>query len=197
MTKSCLVFLADGFEEVEALTVVDYLRRAGVDVQTCSIHDRELVTGAHKIPVVADCLLDDLDEDEVYDALVLPGGLPGAYNLRDDERVIEMLQAQDEDGRLVAAICAAPVILEKAGITQGNVGTSYPGFEEDLSFSEYSQDISVCDGNIITARGPAAAVYFALDIIDYLLGPEAAIEIADGILLTLVEDAIVGECKEG
>lgn len=187
MNKTCLVFLADGFEEVEALTVVDYLRRAGIEVKTCSIHEQEPVKGAHNIIVKADCLISNLAEDEVFDALVLPGGLPGAYNLRDDVRVIKLIQAQAESGRLVAAICAAPVVLQKAGLTQGRKGTSYPGFGDGLGFADYSEEISVRDGNMITARGPAAAVYFALDIIDYLLGSEKAAEIKDDILLNLIE----------
>lgn len=190
MTKRTLVFLADGFEEIEALTVVDYLRRAGVEVQTVSVHDRDVVKGAHAISVVADVLLSGLDQEAVYDAMVLPGGLPGAHHLRDDERVIELIQAQAGAGRLVAAICAAPIVLEKAGLTQGKEGTSYPGFEGELSFDAYSQAITVSDGNLITARGPAAAVYFALEIIAYLLGTEAAEKIKGDILLHLVEKAL-------
>jgi 4-methyl-5(b-hydroxyethyl)-thiazole monophosphate biosynthesis len=188
MKKRILVFLADGFEEVEAITAVDYLRRAGIEVKTCSIHEYDTVKGAHHIPIQADCLLGDLPKGAVFDAMILPGGLPGAYHLRDDARVINLIQAQAERKGLVAAICAAPVILEKAGLTQGRRGTSYPGFEEELGFVEYSDEISVRDGNIITARGPAAAVYFALDIIEALLGAEAAAEIKEGILLDLVEE---------
>ncbi len=188
MKKHSLIFLADGFEEVEAVTVIDYLRRAGIEVKICSIQGREIVRGAHNIYVKADCLIENLPVDELYDAVILPGGLPGAYNLRDDTRVIDIIQRQYEDGRLVAAICAAPVILERAGLTEGRRGTSYPGFGEDLGFSEYSEAICVRDGNVITARGPATAVYFALEIIDYLLGAEAVAEIRDDILLDLVEE---------
>ncbi|NMA94014.1 MAG: DJ-1/PfpI family protein [Clostridiales bacterium] len=188
MKKHSLVFLADGFEEVEAITVIDYLRRAGIDVKICSIQGREMVKGAHNISVKADCLIEDLTASQAYDAVILPGGLPGAYNLRDDGRVIELIQTQIENGRLVAAICAAPVILERAGLTKGRKGTSYPGFGGDLGFDEYSEAICVRDGNIITARGPATAVYFALEIIDYLLGAEAVAEIRDDILLDLVEE---------
>ncbi len=190
MKKHSLVFLADGFEEVEAVTVIDYLRRAGIEVRICSIQGREMVKGAHNITVKADCLIEDLPRGELYDAVILPGGLPGAYNLRDDVRVIELIQVQAGNGRLVAAICAAPVVLEKAGLTRGREGTAYPGFGADLGFAKYSEAISVRDGNIITARGPAAAVYFALDIIDYLLGTEAAAEVRDDVILDLVEETV-------
>ncbi len=184
MNKKVYVLLAEGFEEVEALTVVDYLRRAGVEVQTLSITADKTVTGSHRIPVVADALFEEHTDD--FDMIVLPGGLPGAENLRDCPALIELLQKANADGKYIAAICAAPIILEKAGLTAGKKGTSYPGFEKQLSYAEYLNEIVVVDQNLITSRGPAAAVYFALTLIEVLLGREKREEIAEGLLLPFI-----------
>lgn len=188
MKKKAYVLLAEGFEEVEALTVVDYLRRAGIEVQTLSITADKTVAGSHRIPVVADALFAERSDD--FDLVVLPGGLPGAENLRDCTELIELLQKADEQGKLIAAICAAPIILEKAGLTAGRKGTSYPGFEEQLSYAEYLDEIVVVDQHLITSRGPAAAVYFALTLIELLLGKAKREEIADGLLLPFIHARI-------
>lgn len=177
-----LVFLADGFEEVEGLTVVDYLRRMDIVVETVSITEEKNVKGAHDITVVADRNISKINDIGSYSGVVIPGGLPGSTNLRDNDRVIEIVKEVNAGGKLVGAICAGPIVLAKAGIIKGKNITSYPGFEKDLQDGNYKEDNVVRDGNIITARGPALAVDFAIEIVDYLLGKEKATELKEGIL---------------
>ena len=177
-----IVFLANGFEEVEALTVVDYLRRMDIEVDMVSITQEKQVNGAHDIPVLADKTIDQIDQVDAYDGVVIPGGLPGATNLRDNPRVIEIVKEMDGNEKLAAAICAGPIVLQKAGVIGGKKVTSYPGFQDQLSHGIYQEDGVVRDGNIITARGPALAVDFAIEIIDYLLGQEKADQLKKNIL---------------
>ncbi|HEY8362738.1 MAG TPA: DJ-1 family glyoxalase III [Tissierellaceae bacterium] len=177
-----IVFLANGFEEVEALTVVDYLRRKGIKVDTVSITDDKKVVGAHEVPVLADKLIDEINDLDSYDGVVIPGGIPGATNLRDNQRVIEIVKTLHEKGKLTAAICAGPIVLERAGIIKGKRVTSYPGFEDELKGGIYEEKSVVVDGNIITSRGPALAVDFAIEIVKYLLGEDKAEELKKGIL---------------
>src|SRR5574344_1133304 len=187
--KRFLVFLADGFEEIEALTPVDYLRRAGIEVDTVSITDDLKVTGSHKIPVLADKLLTDINPDD-YVGLYLPGGLPGATNLRDNEAVIELVQQFNQEEKLVTVICAAPIVLEKAGVTEGKNVTSFPSFKEELTTAKayVEDDIVVEDGNIITGRGAAIAIYQSFKIVETLLGREAVEKLKEGIQQHKVEE---------
>jgi len=177
-----MVFLAEGFEEVEALTVVDYLRRMDIEVDMVSIYDELDVNGAHGVGVKGDRILEDIGSVDGYDGLVIPGGLPGASNLRDDDRVVEFVREMNSKGGLVAAICAGPIVLERAGIVSGKRLTSYPGFEDELRDSLYIKEGVVVDGNIITARGPNYAVDFALELVDYLLGSNKREELEKDIL---------------
>ncbi len=177
-----IVFLADGFEEVEALTTVDYLRRAGIEVDTVSIARSREVKGAHDISVWADQTMDGIEGIGSFDGVIIPGGMPGASNLRDDARVINIVKKAYENHKLVAAICAGPIVLKKAGIMEGKKITSYPGFEKQLSGGIYQEQSVVRDGNLITARGPALAVDFAVEIVTYLLGEKKARKLKDGIL---------------
>ena len=178
-----IVFLAEGFEEVEALTVVDYLRRIeNMGVDTVSIGESLQVLGAHNIEVKADKYINDLEDLTSYDGLVIPGGMPGATNLRDHENVIRIIKQMNDQGKLIAAICAGPIVLEKAGIIDGKKVTSYPGFDKDLPNSIYKNKALVADGNIITAQGPAKAVDFAIEIVRYLAGEEASKKLKENIL---------------
>lgn len=188
--KRVLIMLADGFEEVESLTVVDYLRRIDIVCDTVSITNDRIVKGAHQIVVKTDKILEEINNSSVYDALVLPGGMPGATNLRDDDKVINLVREFNEKGKLVGAICAAPIVLQKAGIIDGKRVTSYPGFENELRGANYSEELVVRDGNIITARGPAVAVYFAIEIVKYLCGKEFAKKLKEDILLDMVEKKV-------
>lgn len=183
--KKVVVLLAEGFEEIEALTCVDVLRRGEVDCSICSINGKEDVKGAHGVVVKAEALLENINEDE-YEAVILPGGMPGATNLRDNEKVIETVKKFDKENKIVAAICAAPIVLKKAGIIYNKKVTSYPGFEEELQAYNYSEEIVVQEGNLITSRGPATAVYFALKILENLKGEETIENLKKDMLLNLV-----------
>ncbi|MFW6287331.1 MAG: DJ-1 family glyoxalase III [bacterium] len=166
-----MVPLAAGFEEIEAVSNIDVLRRAGLKVITVSLNDELMVNGAHNIMFQADGKITDIGIDEL-DGIVLPGGMPGAVNLRDNGNVINIVKKLNDKNKLVAAICAAPIVLEKAGVIQSKNVTSYPGFEDELRAANYIPDMVVQDGNIITGRGPGAALEFALTIVKYLLDDE-------------------------
>jgi len=178
-----IVFLAPGFEEVEALTIVDYLRRvAPIQVEMVSVGDSLQVMGSHQIEVTADKYIADLKNLDTYAAAIIPGGMPGAANLRDDGRVIKIIDEMNAAGKLVAAICAGPIVLAKAKIIEGKKVTSYPGFEKDLSDSIYLETAVVRDGNLITSRGPGKAVDFALEIVTVLVGANEAESLRKSIL---------------
>jgi 4-methyl-5(b-hydroxyethyl)-thiazole monophosphate biosynthesis len=188
--KKVLLLLAEGFEEVEALTTVDYLRRVDIIVDICSIMGEKTVEGAHRIVVTSDKVLDEIKNIKNYDGLVIPGGMPGATNLRKNDRVIELVKEFNRGEKLIAAICAGPIVLQRAGILKEREVTSYPGFDNDLKEGIYKEDLVVQDGNIITARGPAVAVYFALKLVENLVGEEKAEELKKDILLDMVEKFI-------
>ncbi|MGL5477888.1 MAG: DJ-1 family glyoxalase III [Clostridium sp.] len=178
MSKVC-VLLANGFEEIEALTVVDVLRRADVTCDAVSIFEEE-VTGAHNMVIRADKLIKDISE---YDAVVLPGGMPGSTNLRDNSEVIDLIEKMNSSKKIVAAICAAPIVLAKADVIRGKDVTSYPGFKEELGDVNYIEDRRVViDGNIITSRGPATALEFSFEILKKLGKVKEAEEIRNGML---------------
>lgn len=183
--KKAVVILADGFEEIEALSVVDVLRRGGVVCDMCSIAGRN-VTGSHGIKVTSDTVFKDTDF-QGYDVLVLPGGMPGASNLRDNDDVIEAVKMFESSGKIIGAICAAPIVLYKAGIINGKDVTSHPSVQNQIKECRYVEEIVAEDGNIITSRGPATAIYFALAILKRLgLGDKAA-ELKKGMMLNFVE----------
>lgn len=162
--KECYVFLAEGFEEIEALTVVDILRRDNIVVQTVSITKEKTVEGAHRIPVVTDKLLKDI---KISDAalLVLPGGMPGTLNLKECEPLMDMVRQFAETNRRIAAICAAPTILGDMGILEGKAACCYPGMEGQLKGAKVSMEEVVTDGNITTSRGMGTAIPFALELV--------------------------------
>lgn len=177
MKKVC-VLLAEGFEEIEALTVSDVMRRANIQCDLVSIKDK-MVKSSHGVIVEADKIF---DENMEYDLVVLPGGMPGAANLRDDERVITLLKNQNNNNKLIGAICAAPIVLGRAGLTKGLKMTSYPGFEDELPNCIYSEEAVVVDKNIVTSRGPATAILFAYKLLEKLGYSKEVEEIASGML---------------
>lgn len=179
--KKTGVFLADGLEEIEGLTVVDILRRAGVEVVTISVSGKKEVTGAHRITVLADELFEQADFAKL-DGVVLPGGMPGTTNLMNHEGVNRILEQFAAEGKLIAAICAAPSVLGQAGLLAGRRAACYPGFEEKLTGAVVSAEPVVQDENIITSRGMGTAISFALSLTAYFLGQEKADEIGTSIL---------------
>jgi 4-methyl-5(b-hydroxyethyl)-thiazole monophosphate biosynthesis len=184
MTKKALVFLADGFEEVEAVTPIDYLRRAGIAVTAASVSGSRTVTGAHGLPVIADSLVTEVPEGAVWDVLVCPGGMPGASNIAASAPACALLKAQAAAGRCIAAICAAPaVVLFPLGILRGRRFTCYPGAEQGVEGARWSGGRVVADGNIITSRGAGTAGEFAVAVIAAVLSREEADKVAASVLL--------------
>lgn len=166
-----LIPLAQGCEEIEAVTVIDILRRAEVKVIVAGM-DEGAVRCSRGTVIVPDLTLDDV-VNTVFDMIVLPGGMPGAEHLKNDRRVITLMQKTAESGRYVAAICAAPMALHAAGLLEGRKATSFPGVLDKLPGShQYSSDPVVVDGNIITSRGPGTAMDFALTLVELLVGAE-------------------------
>lgn len=167
------VFLADGFEEVEALTPVDYLRRAGIETVTVGVTGKT-VTGAHNIPVTADITADDVCMNENVEGIVLPGGMPGTLNLENSETVQSAIDYAVRNNLMISAICAAPSILGHKKLLENKQAVCFPGFEEDLYSAQISDCFCVTDGNYITAKGAGAAADFAFAIITYILSQETA-----------------------
>ncbi len=175
------VFFGTGYEEIEALTVVDILRRAGVEMTMVSVMGERSATGSHDIKVEMDALLDEVDFDKI-DVIVLPGGMPGTKNLEACEVLMEQADLFASKGKIVAAICAAPSILGHRGLLRGKKACSFPTFESHLDGAEVLQEPAVIDGNIITGRGMGTAIPFALAILEKLQGAEAARQMAETIV---------------
>lgn len=175
------VFLADGFEEVEGLTVVDLLRRAGEEVDMVSIMGRKQVTGSHHIQVEADTIFEDTGFAQ-GDLLVLPGGMPGTIHLGEHEGLCRLLGEWNREGKKIAAICAAPSVLGNLGILEGKEAVCYPGFEEKLTGAKIGNGKVVVDGNITTSRGVGTAIAFAAALIEQLESREKAEEIKKSII---------------
>ena len=182
-------FLADGFEEIEALAVVDILRRAELEVKTVSIMDSAVVMGTHGIAVTADILFKDTDFSDA-ELLILPGGLPGATNLADHEGLKELLLKQNRQGRRIAAICASPaMVFAKHRLIEGKQATCYPGIEDKLvgAGAQPAAALVVTDGNVTTSKGPATAIEFGLELAGLIAGKEKADAVREDLLYNLVK----------
>ena len=181
MPKKVVIVLADGFEEIEAVTPIDVLRRAGLDVLVAGVDGRR-VTGSHGITVEADCTLESIAE--LPDAIVLPGGLPGAENLAKSDVLHNILERMHGEGRLIGAICAAPAVtLAPTGILDERSATCYPGFEDRFGDAVvFSAGRVVSDGHLVTSRGPGTALEFSLALAERLAGEETAAGLHDGML---------------
>lgn len=183
--KTSYLFLAEGFEEIEALTVVDVMRRAGMEVVTVSIDGKPTVKGAHNITVTADALIDKIDTSDA-EWLILPGGMPGSTNLAANATLSDMLQQHNLRQGRIAAICAAPaVVLAPLGIVRGQEATCYPTFKADLEKggATYVDTRVVESAQLITANGPSSALILALNIVAHSLGNDVASSLASGMLI--------------
>lgn len=178
------IFLANGFEEIEGLMVVDLLRRADISVDMVSISDSKEVTGSHGIAVMADKTMDGIDFD-AYDLLVLPGGMPGTLRLMECKQLCDALVAAYQNGKKIAAICAAPTVFGKLGLLKDKKACCYPGMEEELFAAEATLDPVTVDGNITTSRGLGTALLFALSLIEQFQGKEAADAMAKKVVYTI------------
>ena len=175
------IFMADGCEEIEGLTVVDVVRRAKMEIVMLSITGKKEVTSSHGVTFLADALAEETGYEDL-DGIVLPGGMPGTMHLLENETVNAVIRKFAEEGKLVAAICAAPSVLGAAGLLEGKHATCHPGFEEKLTGATTSEDEVVVDGNIITSRGMGTAIDFAAALIARLQDEKKAEEIKASII---------------
>ena len=175
------VFLATGFEDIEAIAPVDIMRRAGLEVQTVSITGEKVVMSAHGVGITSDLLLSDVDFSQA-EMLVLPGGLPGSTNLDACKPLTSAIKRHFEAGGAIAAICAAPLVFGHLGLLEGRRATCYPGVEPELKGSSYTAAIVERDGCIITGKGPAAAFEFGYTIVDFFLGEGASQPLRKGMI---------------
>ena len=180
--ETIYVFFAEGFEEVEALTPVDVLRRGELNVKTVSVNGEKQVTGAHGVSVICDTLFEN---ESFSDAamLVLPGGMPGALNLSEHEGLRKLILTFDAEKKPLAAICAAPMVYGKLGLLKGRKATCYPGFEKYLDGAEYTAKLVEQDGHFITGKGPGAAMCFAFTILEHFCGKDKVRELKGGMII--------------
>jgi len=176
-----LIPLAEGFEEIEAITNIDVLRRAGIEVITAGIGSTK-IEGDHEIKVETDTEISRVVAADL-DGVVLPGGMPGADNLKNSEGLLKIIRDINNKGGLCAAICAAPMVLEAAGILEAKNATSYPGFDQEMPSCNYREDRVVIDGNIITGRGPGVAMEFALTVVEYLKDKETKKKLEEAMIV--------------
>ena len=179
--KKIGIFMADGCEEIEGLTVVDIVRRAKMEIVMISITGKREVTSSHQVTFLTDALAAEVDYDTL-DGIVLPGGMPGTLNLQADETVNKVIRQFAAEGRLVCAICAAPSVLGAAGILEGKCATCHPGFEEKLTGAKVEKKEVVVDGNVITSRGMGTAIPFALEIVRYFADDETVEQVRKGLV---------------
>ncbi len=172
-----IVPLAEGFEEIEAVTIIDVLRRAGANVTTIYLTINP-VTGSHGIPIMADKAIEAVAASD-FDCIALPGGMPGSKNLRDDKRIIELVRDFNEKNKIIGAVCAAPIVLAKAGILSGKKATCFPGHESELAGALIVSVPVVRDERIITGKGPGCALPFSIELVEALYGREIASKLRD------------------
>lgn len=182
-----LVLVKHGQEEIETLSVVDFLRRAEIEVHMVSFEDTKAIQGAHDITYMADLLKDEITD---FDGIYIPGGMPGTKAAMKDQDLLAFVRQAEGEGKLVAAMCAGPMVLDCAGVIKDRKFTCYPGIETKIKNGRFTEGIVVTDGKMITSRGPATAIFMALALIEEFLGMEKREEIAKDLLLPLVRKAL-------
>ena len=180
--KKANIYLAEGFEEIEAMTVVDVLRRAGVDTSIVAVSSTKEIKGTHNITVIADKTFDEIDNNAA-DMLILPGGMPGTTTLEKHEGLKELIKEFYQKEKYIAAICAAPSILGKMGLLESSMATCYPGFEKYLKGAIHTEDLVIKHKNIITSKGPGTAMLFALELVEILVGKEKVEELKESMII--------------
>ena len=189
MTKKVALFIENGSEELELIAPLDVMRRANLEVDVISANNEDFITSAHNVKIIADKKINEVNNILDYDAIVIPGGMPGSTLLRDNKKIIEFYQTMYNSGKLVAAICAAPIVLSAAGITDDKEVTSYPGFDKEINYKNYNSDKAVViDKNVITAQGPAVAILFGYEIVNYLLQDNTAEDVKQAMLVPVLKN---------
>ncbi|MGX7103381.1 DJ-1 family glyoxalase III [Gemella sanguinis] len=189
MTKKVALFIENGSEELEFIAPLDIMRRANLEVDLISANNEDFITSSHNVKILADKKIDEVNNILDYDAIVIPGGMPGSTLLRDNKKIIEFYQTMYNSGKLVAAICAAPIVLSAAGITDDKEVTSYPGFDKEINYKNYnSEKAVVIDKNVITAQGPAVAILFGYEIVNYLLQDNTAEDVKKAMLVPVLKN---------
>ena len=189
MTKKVALFIENGSEELELIAPLDVMRRANLEVDVISANNEDFITSAHNVKIMADKKINEVNNILDYDAIVIPGGMPGSTLLRDNKKIIEFYQTMYNSGKLVAAICAAPIVLSAAGITDDQEVTSYPGFDKEINYKNYNSDKAVViDKNVITAQGPAVAILFGYEIVNYLLQDNTAEDVKQAMLVPVLKN---------
>lgn len=189
MTKKVALFIENGSEELEFIAPLDIMRRANLEVDLISANNEDFITSSHNIKILTDKKIEEVNNILDYDAIVIPGGMPGSTLLRDNKKIIEFYQTMYNSGKLVAAICAAPIVLSAAGITDDKEVTSYPGFDKEINYKNYnSEKAVVIDKNVITAQGPAVAILFGYEIVNYLLQDNTAEDVKKAMLVPVLKN---------
>ena len=189
MTKKVALFIENGSEELEFIAPLDIMRRANLEVDLISANNDDFITSSHNVKILADKKIDEVNNILDYDAIVIPGGMPGSTLLRDNKKIIEFYQTMYNSGKLVAAICAAPIVLSAAGITDDKEVTSYPGFDKEINYKNYnSEKAVVIDKNVITAQGPAVAILLGYEILNYLLQDNTAENVKNAMLVPVLKN---------
>ena len=189
MTKKVALFIENGSEELEFIAPLDIMRRANLEVDLISANNEDFITSSHNVKILADKKIDEVNNILDYDAIVIPGGMPGSTLLRDNKKIIEFYQTMYNSGKLVVAICAAPIVLSAAGITDDKEVTSYPGFDKEINYKNYNSDKAVViDKNVITAQGPAVAILFGYEIVNYLLQDNTAEDVKKAMLVPVLKN---------
>lgn len=189
MTKKVALFIENGSEELEFIAPLDIMRRANLEVDLISANNEDFITSSRNVKIIVDKKIEEVNNILDYDAIVIPGGMPGSTLLRDNKKIIEFYQTMYNSGKLVAAICAAPIVLSAAGITNDKEVTSYPGFDKEINYKNYnSEKAVVIDKNVITAQGPAVAILFGYEIVNYLLQDSTAEDVKKAMLVPVLKN---------